>query len=557
VIHSRVDFGGQDPITVEVIGNALLSVAETMGITLVRSAFSPNIKERRDCSAALFSTQGEMIAQAEHIPLHLGSMMGVVQEVCRRYPDQIREGDVFIANDPYVAGGTHLPDVTVVTPVFYRGKLVAYVANIAHHYDIGGATPGGIAGSAENIYSEGLRLPAVRLKREGDWCSSVLEIFLLNCRHPEDRLLDLKGQVATNTVGAFRLIEILKRYGHEKVLAASEALLDYAERRLRTAVRSLPDGEYSFTTYLDDDGVDARDIPIRVTLRVHGDQLELDFSGSAPQVHGAINVPRSALLATVYYAVKAALDPGLPANGGFHRGVSVHAPPSTIVNPEPPAAVGARTDTCQAIAGAILGAFAEAIPGRIPAGSNDASTAFVLAGDDFIYVEAVGGGGGARPHKDGLDGIQVHITNTSNLPVESLEIHYPLRVERYEFISDSGGAGRFRGGLGLRRDIRVLAEGVHLSAHGDRHRHAPWGLAGGHAGRPGAYIINPGGPHERRLPSKCAAASLKRGDLLRIETPGGGGYGDPHKRDRQAVTADLSSGKISLTEARRSYGWDE
>lgn len=554
--HSRPDFGDLDPITVEVIGNALFSVAETMGITLVRSAFSPNIKERRDCSAALFNAQGETIAQAEHIPLHLGSMMGVVQEVCKRYRGKVREGDVFIANDPYLAGGTHLPDVTVVTPVFYRGELVAYVANIAHHYDIGGATPGGIAGNAESIYSEGLRLPAVRLKRDGDWCSSVLEIFLLNCRHPEDRLLDLKGQVATNAVGALRLREILERYGHKRVLAASEALLDYAERRLRTAVGGLPDGEYPFTTYLDDDGVDARDIPISVTLRVHGDQLQLDFSGSAPQVRGAINVPRSALLATVYYAVKAALDPALPANGGFHRAITIQAPPGTIVNPEPPAAVGARTDTCQAIAGAILGAFAQVIPERIPAGSNDASTAFVLAGDDFIYVEAVGGGSGARPHKDGLDGVQVHITNTSNLPVESLEIHYPLRVERYEFISGSGGAGRFRGGLGLRRDIRVLAEEARLSTHGDRHRHAPWGLAGGHAGRPGAYIINPGGSHERRLPSKCAAVSLKRGDLLRIETPGGGGFGDPQERDREAVAADLRSGHISLAQARRLYGWN-
>jgi len=517
----------------EVIGSALLSIAENMGQTLIRSAFSPNIKERRDCSTALFDARGRVIAQAEHIPIHLGSLLGVVAAVRERFGGDIRPGDVFMANDPYSGGGTHLPDVTMVTPVFHGEELVAFAANLAHHYDIGGAVPGGIAGNTESIYAEGLRLPPVRLQRGGSWCRDVLDIFLLNCRDPEMRRLDLEGQLAANRVGAQRVAALVETYGLPVLTRAMDALLDYGERKLRAAVAQVPDGEYSFTTCLDDDGAGAHDIPIAVTVSVSGDDLHLDFTGSGSQVNGAINVVPAALLATVYYAVKAALDPTIPANGGFHRAVSVYAPPGSILNPRPPAAVGARTDTCQVVAGAILAAFAQALPGRIPAGSNDASSAVVFSGihpeskKPFIYVEAVGGGAGARPKGDGLDGVQVHVTNTSNLPVESLENNYPLLIERYEFIDGSGGRGRWWGGMGLRRDVRCLTDQVVFSSHGDRHRHRPWGLAGGGPGGPGAYILNPGQPDERRLPAKVSGAILNQGDLVRIETPGGGGYGVP------------------------------
>lgn len=522
-----------DPITLEVIGSALLSITENMGQTLIRSAFSPNIKERRDCSTALFDAQGRVIAQAEHIPIHLGSLLGVVQAVRDRFGNAIEPGDVFMANDPYSGGGTHLPDVTVVTPIFHGEELVAFAANLAHHYDIGGAVPGGIAGNTETIYAEGLRLPPVRLQRGGAWSRDVLDIFLLNCRDPEMRRLDLEGQLAANRVGAQRVSALVETYGLAVLTGAMDALLDYGERKLRAAAAQVPDGEFSFVTYLDDDGVGTQDIPIAVKLSISGDQLHLDFTGSGSQVKGAINVVPAALLATVYYAVKAALDPTIPANGGFHRALSVYAPPGSILNPRPPAAVGARTDTCQVVAGAVLAAFAQALPGRIPAGSNDASSAVVFSGvhphskKPFIYVEAVGGGAGARPQGDGLDGVQVHVTNTSNLPVESLENNYPLLIERYEFIDGSGGRGRYRGGMGLRRDVRCLADQVVFSSHGDRHRHRPWGLAGGGPGRPGAYILNPGQAGERRLPAKVSGVMLNQGDLLRIETPGGGGYGIP------------------------------
>jgi len=523
--------GTLDRITVEIIGSALLSIAEEMGIVLVRSAFSPNIKERQDCSTALFDWKGRTLAQAEHIPLHLGSLLGVVEAVIETYGKNIHEGDAFVANDPYLGGGTHLPDVTVVNPLFYDEGLIGYAATIAHHADIGGATPGGIAGSTETIYAEGLRIPPVRLQRDGEIDEDFLRLFRANCRQSDQRETDLRGQLAANRIADRRMKELLQRFGVSTFRQAAEELLEYGERRLRSAISRVPDGHYSYEDYLDDDGVIEEPIAVRVQAEIKGDDLHLDFTGTALQVRGAINIPMAALRATVYYAVKAVLEPDLPPNGGFHQAIRITAPPGTLVNPRPPAAVGARTDACQRVAGVILGALAKAIPERVPAPSHDSSTSVVFAGYDvrvnreFVYVEAVGGGGGARPDKEGLDGIQVHITNTANLPVEVLEHEYPLRVERYSLRKGSGGTGRFRGGCGIRRDVRVLCDNVVLSTHADRQRLPPLGLAGGNPGATGRFILNPGTPEERILHSKVAGFILNEGDLLSVQTPGGGGYG--------------------------------
>ncbi len=550
-----------DPITVEVIGNALFSTAEAMGATLVKSAFSPNIKERHDCSSALFDKRGETIAQAEHIPLHLGSLLGVVKKILQLYPpEEIREGDVFVANDPYAGGGTHLPDITVISPFFYKGKLAAFAGNIAHHSDIGGRVAGGIAGDSRSIFEEGIRIPPLRIVEKGQLREDVLKMIVLNCHMPEQRQIDFQGQFATNKVGLCRLTEICERYGLQTFLSSLDELLYYGERKLRAGVKKIPDGEYSFTDYLDDDGVSRERIPITVTIRVRGDDLEIDFSGSGSQVEGAINVVESALFATVFYAVKATIDPTIPPNGGFHRAIKIIAPPGTIVNPREPAAVGARTDTCQRICGAILGAFAKALPEKITAGSNDASTAVVFSGKNhlqenrrYVYVEALGGGMGARPHKDGLSGVQVHITNTSNLPVEFLETEYPLLVECYELIDGSGGAGRFRGGMGIRRSIRVLGEEVEFSSHGDRQKIPPWGLFGGKEGRCGRFSLNPGTPDMKILPSKSSGLKFVKNDLFVAETPGGGGYGDPTERDPQLVLRDYLEGRILEDEVEATY----
>lgn len=522
-----------DLITAEIIGTGLLSIAEEMGQTLVRSAFSPNIKERRDCSTALFDWQGRTLAQAEHIPLHLGSLLGVVEKVAETFGDDTRDGDAFVSNDPYLGGGTHLPDVTVVTPLFHDGELLAYAASIAHHSDIGGAVPGGIAGNTRTIYAEGLRIPPVRLARDGRLNEDFLCLLRANCRNPDQRETDLRGQLAANRLAGARLDELCRTHRAAGVREAVAELLDYGERRLRAAVEALPDGAYTYRDALDNDGVGDEPVPIEVTIHVSGGDLHFDFAGSSPQVAGAINVPTAALRATVYYAVKAVLDPDLPPNGGFHRAIRITAPERSIVNPLPPAAVGARTDTCQVVAGAILAAFASVAPEKVPAPSHDTSTSVVFSGvhpetgAEFVYVEAVGGGGGARPDRDGLDAIQVHVTNTANLPVEVLEQEYPLRVERHELREDSGGPGKFRGGRGLRRDIRVLCDQAVVSTHADRHERTPAGLHGGHPGAPGAFILNPGTPDEKRLPSKIAGVRLSRDDVFSIRTPGGAGYRAP------------------------------
>ena len=549
-----------DPITLAVIANGLGAIAETMGEALVRSAFSPNIKERRDCSTAVFEAGGRLTAQAEHIPLHLGSMLGVVEAVLAHHPpESLRPGDAFVANDPYLGGGTHLPDVTVVSPFFFESRLAGFVANVAHHADIGAKAPGGISGGARSIEEEGLRLPPTRLATAAGICQEVVDLFMSRCRMPQQRLLDLTGQLAANRVGLARMAELFGKYGAETLSQATDDLLDATERRVRRAIAGVPDGCYESEDEME--GVEGEGtIPIRVGLEVRGDRLRLDFSGSGPPSRGAINVPRHALLATVYYAVKASLDPDLPSNAGLHRAIEVSVPETSIVNARPPAAVGARTDTCQQVAGRIVEAFALAMPGRLPAPGNDASTAVVFSGvdprngRDYVYVEAVAGGAGAGPDDDGLDGVQVHITNTSNLPVECLEHAFPLLVERYEFVSDSGGPGQLRGGLGLRRDIRVVDHEATFSAHGDRHSRPARGAAGGLPGACGAYLVNPEGESEQRLPPKVSDVRLAPGAVLRVQTPGGGGYGPPRKRDRARVLDELVAGLISARTAREVYG---
>lgn len=548
-----------DPITLTVISYALITIAEAMGEALVRSAFSPNIKERRDCSTAVFESTGALIAQAEHIPLHLGSMLGVVQAVLCEFPaDTIRPGDAFVANDPYLGGGTHLPDVTVVSPFFFESSLTGFVANVAHHADIGARVPGGISGDARSIDEEGLRLGPTRLAAADGPCEEVLRLFESRCRMPEQRRLDLTGQLAANRLGLTRLAELFGKYGAPTLSQAAADLLEASERRLRAAVSNLPDGSYEASDAVE--GLEGEGlIPIHVRLDVSGDQFALDFTGSGPPSRGAINVPRNALLATVYYAIKAGLDPGLPSNAGLHRAINVAAPEGSILNAQPPSAVGARTDTCQCVAGCIIQALSEAMPGRLPAPSNNASTAVVFSGtdprtgDEYVYVEAIAGGAGGGPDADGLDGVQVHITNTSNLPVEVLEHAFPLMVERYELVQDSGGPGRFRGGLGLRRTIRLTRGSATFSAHGDRHQRPARGAQGGRPGGLGSYLVKHEDGSTRKLPPKVSGVQLAPGTLVEVVTPGGGGWGAPEKRDPARVAEDLRRGIISPCCAEEAY----
>jgi len=547
-MSSRRRDGPLDAMSLAVVGHRLAAIAEAMGEALVRSAFSPNIKERRDCSTAIFDSAGELLAQAEHIPIHLGSMLGVVRSVLDRFGREgLNRGDAFVANDPYTGGGTHLPDVTVVSPFFHDGQLECFTANVAHHADIGAAVPGGISGDAPSIDEEGLRLGPTRLAAAGDVCREVVELFTARCRMPDQRVLDLTGQLAANRVGSAGLALLYEAYGPRAVRSAASQLLAATEARLRAAIRAVPDGRYcaeDSVEGLSGEGL----IPVRVAVEIEGDRLRLDLAGSGPASRGAINVPRNATLATAHYAVKAALDPGLPSNAGLHRCLEVRTPPGSLVDARPPRAVGARTDTCQVIAGCIIRALAKALPGRLPAPGNDASTAIVLAGVDpsdgreYVYVEAVAGGAGARADADGLDGVQVHVTNTSNLPVEVLEHSYPLLVEKYEFAPGSGGDGTFRGGLGLVRVIRIARGSASVSAHGDRHQHPAPGAEGGCPGGLGRFLVTYPDGSRRRLPSKVSGVDLPEGSRVEVRTPGGGGYGPPGRRSARASEEDRANG---------------
>lgn len=518
-----------DRITLEVIGSALLSIAEEMGTALIRASYSSNIKERWDCSTAVFDRAGQVIAQAEHIPMHLGSLLGIVQEILRRYPaDRLAPGDVFAANDPYAGGGTHLPDITLASPVFVDGELFGFVANIAHHADRTGER-------IRSIYDEGLRIPPIRLAEAGRVREDVLELLLANFALPDQRRGDFRAQIAANRLGERRLRELARRYGRAAVREASDETLAYGERKIRAAIAGLPPGVYRFQDFLDGDGVREGPIPIVVAITVEGDRIRLDFTGTGPQCAGDLNVVRLALLATVYYALKAILDPSIPANGGFYRAIEVAAPPGSIVNALPPAPVGWRTHTCQRIADVIFGALSQVLPDRVPAAGNGANSAWVFSGVDprsgryYVYLETLGGGAGAGARAEGLDGVQVHITNTSNLPVECLEMEYPLLVEEYALVEGSGGAGRFRGGMGLRRTIEVLDHEAQLLATLERADIPPWGLAGGGPGGRARLVLNPGTPEEAPLPSKVWGHPLKPGDRVQITTPGGGGWGPPKR----------------------------
>ena len=536
-----------DPITIEVIGAALASIVEETGEALIRASFSTNVKERRDCSTALFDLQGRTLCQAEHIPMHLGSFIGIVEHVVRHHPIAgIRPGDVFVGNDAYAGGGTHLPDIVLAEPIFVDGALAAWTVNLAHHADFADR------GHA-HIYQEGLRIPPIRLYRAGELPQDLLDLILLNCQVPRERLSDLRAQMAANRLGVQRFQALCGKYGLTTVLKAGEALLDYAERKMRAGIAAIPDGVYRFADLFENAEIEG-EMPISVEVTVAGDAMQLHFE-SPPQPRAGINMTYTALLATVYYTVKSIVDPSLLPNAGLARPLTVTAAAGTLLNCSHPAAVNGRTMTCQRVADLIIGALAQAVPERVIACSNSCCTIVTFVGHQphdnsiWVYLETIGGGGGARPNKDGLDGVHVHITNTSNLPVEALEIEYPLTLMRYELVDGSGGPGKFRGGMGLRRVYRAEAE-CQVRLDLSRLRSDSWGLFGGGAGARSRSVCSPGLKFERDN------ATVQAGQWFEIITPGAGGYGPPKERARAAVERDLAEGVIDAATAREVYHHD-
>ncbi|HWT10269.1 MAG TPA: hydantoinase B/oxoprolinase family protein [Roseomonas sp.] len=535
-----------DPITVEVIGAALSSIVEETGEALIRASYSTNIKERRDCSTALFDTAGNTLCQAEHIPIHLGSFIGIVPHIMKKHRvEDMQPGDVFVGNDAYEGGGTHLPDIVLAEPIFVDGGIVAWTVNLAHHSDFADR------GHA-HIYQEGLRIPPVRLYRAGELQKDVLDLILLNCQVPRERLSDLRAQMAANRVGVQRFQALCAKYGTAVVMAAGAALLDYAERKMRAGIAAIPDGSWTFEDVFESTEV-TEQLPLHVRVTVQGDAMSLHFD-SPKQLRAGLNMTWTALAATAYYVVKSVVDPTILPNAGLARPLTVTAPDGTVLNCSHPAAVNGRVQTCQRVSDLIMGALAQAVPDRVTACSNSVCTVATFIGQRedtgaiWVYLETMGGGAGARATKDGLDGVHVHVTNTSNLPVEALEIEYPLTLLRYELVDDSGGVGQFRGGMGLRRvyradaDCRVRVDVSRLSSQS-------WGLLGGGAGGHGAVECGPGVVFDKDN------AVLKAGQWFAVVSPGAGGYGPANKRDSAAVARDLAEGVIGQKTARDVYGY--
>ena len=519
-----------DPVELAIFQSAVHSIAEEMGAALRRTALSPNIKERRDYSCAIFDAQCRVIAMGDHMPVHLGSMPMSV----RAAVDVIdfARGDIAILNDPY-AGGTHLPDITMVSPVFLAGaeRPSFYVSNRAHHADVGGRFAGSM-GPAEEIFQEGIRIPPVRIVRGGVLDRDMLDLILLNVRTPREREGDLDAQIGACRVGERRIVEVAAKFGELRVIELIEELLNYSERLVRAQLRSMPAGSFSADDWLDDDG--ASDAPIKIAVRVdldpNGGALAVDFAGSSPQVAGSVNAVRAITLSACFYVLRCLLQENAPATAGILRPLTLNTPRGSIVDALPPAAVaGGNVETSQRIVDVLLRALSQAIPDRIPAASAGTMSNLTIGGVDprtgeaFTYYETAAGGMGARPGLPGISGVQTHMTNSLNTPVEALEYAYPFRVRSYRYRDGSGGAGRFAGGDGLVRELEMLGP-VQLTLLADRRRFKPYGLAGGGEGAAGAAWLVKADGEVIELPGKCSVR-LGAGDVVRLETPGGGGWG--------------------------------
>ena len=518
-----------DPVELEIFKSIFVSIADEMGVALCRASFSPNIKERKDFSCAVFDSRGKTVAQGDHLPVHLGAMPLSVAAAIANV--DLEPGDTVVLNDPF-RGGTHLPDITLVSPVYVKGlrRPAYFVANRAHHSDVGGMSPGSMPLATE-LFQEGVIIPPVKLVRRGRIDRDLLSFILANVRTPEEREGDITAQLAANRIGERRLLEVTEKYGTRRIHDYMKHLQDYSERIMRAALRAIPDGEYAYADFMDNDGIVDRPVKIQVALRIRGDEAEVDFTGTDPQTAGNINAIYAITLSATIYVFRCIIRGDLPCNAGMSRPIKLVVPPGSVVNALAPAAVaGGNVETSQRITDVLLGAMAKAIPGRIPAASQGTMNNITFGGINpatgrpFAYYETVGGGMGASPESDGLNGVHTHMTNTRNTPVEALEHNLPVRLRRYSLRKNSGGEGRFHGGDGIVREFEFLAP-ARVNILSERRKFAPYGLAGGQPGQMGKNTLIQG--RTRRSLSSKASFQVKKGDLVRIETPGGGGYGRP------------------------------
>lgn len=547
-----------DPIRLELMKNALGSVADEMILTVVRIAYSSIMKDTMDLSAAICDRNGLLVAQGHGLPMHMGSIPDAMEAVLAQFGKNLSEGDVVILNDPY-HGGMHLPDIFMFKPIFTDGYLIGYAVSVAHHNDVGGRVPGSSAADSTEIYQEGIRLPPVKLYERGEPNDALFRILALNVRLPDAMTGDLQAQVAACRIAERGINELVARFGVPQLERDFAELLDYSEREARRTIRSIPDGTYTFSDFLDDDGVTLdQPIPLRATVVVQGEELTVDLSGSSPQVNGAINSTLSYVKSGVYFTVRTLMNSDVPNNAGFFRPIHVHAPLGSIVNPKSPAACAARGVTGHRMVEVINGAIAQAVPDRVRAAGEGGTTSYSIGGYDFngryvLHREAIVGAWGGGRGREGLDGVSNPRSNISNAPIERVENQAPVTIERYELVADSGGAGRWRGGMSIMRQIRFHGEHATLQLRSDRRQHPPYGLFSGRNGSPSDTQFDDGSGNWTTLPTKFTRP-IRNGQAFRHVTAAAGGYGDPLERDPQMVLHDVRNDKVTIERAERDYG---
>ncbi|MGE0238725.1 MAG: hydantoinase B/oxoprolinase family protein [Parvibaculaceae bacterium] len=548
-----------DPVTLEVVGNYLVSTVREMGTTLMRTAYSVILREQMDCTTALFDRQGQLIAQADHVPSHQGTLAYAARYVASNF--ELEPGDVVALNHPY-RGGTHHPDIMIFRPVFHHGKLVAMAAALGHHIDVGGRSPGSVATDARDVFEEGLIIPPLKLYKRGQLVQEVLDIIAANIRVPRETLGDIRAEIAATTVGERRYLELCERYGGERLDEIVQGLLDHSEAMVRRDIAAYPNGTYAATGYMDSDGISEEPVKIQIAVTLLDGSVTIDFTGSSPQLKGPFNASISSVEAACFCAVRYMVNPQILQNAGCYRPIKLLLPPRSVVNPESPAPLSGRFHTLERIATTIVAAFNGARgPDAVGSGhghltSFSTSGRMPSTGETFVLFEYHGGGWGGTSRTDGLDATFGLMANSFDNPIEAIELRYPLLIERYEFIPDSGGAGKFRGGLGLRKDIRYLEGSGYFTNRSDAQKFPPQGVLGGQEGKPSRHALVRADGTIERLPSKITNVTIAAGDLMVLETAGGGGYGDPRQRDRQHVLDDLLDGKITPGAAAETYGLD-
>ena len=548
-----------DAVDLEVVKASLSGIVQEMQNSLFRTGFSTIVRESQDASCALMNAQGDVVAQHVVLPLHIGAFPACCGAVLGEFRSTIADGDAFLINHPYHGGSPHAPDVAVITPVFVAGALFGFCGSIAHKSDIGGPVPGSCSGQAREIFNEGLHLPAVRYQRNFEQNTDIERIIAANSRTPELVLGDIRGQIGADRLGERRLKELVAKYGKDKILAAYARLFEIGEARVRAAVAEWADGRYEAERFVDDDGI-ALEQPVRIHVVVEktGDTLHFDFSGSADQTRGPANIRPPLVQAACAYALISLIDPHMYVSSGLLRAFTVNARDGSVLNPRFPAPVNTYNPTIHALVDAIFAALGPIVPGKVRADGSGSRSIIIggrstYTGKGYVQYEIIAGGAGARAMKDGASGITVNQSNARIAPVEIIESEFPTRVIRFELIRDAGGAGVFRGGLGIRREYLNLAD-ARFSIRSMKHIIPPNGMAGGKTGRPGDIWINPETDEAKRLPTRYADYPLKAGDIFRLDTPGGGGYGDPLSRPAERVLADVQEGYVSQDAAERDYG---